>query len=96
MLEKAGAPTVGECEFHFISLETEGTPMKLTDQEAIQAITDALGGLAIALGEQVDPARLAADLRRLADEAEQRGQGPSAGLLDEIARTVEARLPDRN
>lgn len=69
--------------------------MKLTDQEAIQAITDALGGLAIALGKQVDATKLANDLRTLADEAERAGMGPSAGLIDEVARTVEVRCIKR-
>ena len=65
--------------------------MKLTNEEILQAFTDAIGGLAVALARQIDPERLAADLRSLADEAERAGQGPSAGLLDEIARTVEQR-----
>lgn len=67
--------------------------MKLTNEEILQAFTDAIGGLAVALGRQIDPARLATDLRTLADEAERAGMGPSAGLLDEIARTVEVRMP---
>ena len=65
--------------------------MKLTNEEILQALTDAIGGLAVALGRQIDPKKLAADLRTLADEAERVGTGPSAGLLDEIARTVEVR-----
>ena len=65
--------------------------MKLTNEEILQAFTDAIGGLAVALGRQIDPKKLAADLRTLADEAERVGTGPSAGLLDEIARTVEVR-----
>lgn len=66
--------------------------MELTNEDVLQAVTDALGGLALALGKQVDAAKLAADLRKLADDAERLGQGPSAGLLDEMARTVEVRL----
>ena len=65
--------------------------MKLTNEEILQAFTDAIGGLAVALGRQIDPKKLAEDLRTLADEAERAGKGPSAGLLDEIARTVELR-----
>jgi len=67
--------------------------MNLSNEEILQAFTDAIGGLAVALGRQIDPARLATDLRTLADEAELAGMGPSAGLLDEIARTVEVRMP---
>lgn len=67
--------------------------MNLSNEEILQAFTDAIGGLAVALGRQIDPARLATDLRTLADEAERAGMGPSAGLLDEIARTVEVRMP---
>lgn len=66
--------------------------MKLTNEEILQAFTDAIGGLAVALGRQIDPKKLAADLRTLADEAERVGTGPSAGLIDEVARTVELRL----
>lgn len=69
--------------------------MKLTNEEVLQAFTDAMGGLALALGKQIDPAKLATDLRTLADESERAGMGPSAGLLDEIARTVEVRLLNR-
>lgn len=69
--------------------------MKLTNEEVMQAFTDALGGLAVALGRQIDPAKLAADLRTLADEAERAGMGPSAGLIDEVARTVEVRCIKR-
>ena len=66
--------------------------MKLTNEEILQAFTDAIGGLALALGKQVDPAKLAADLRTIADEADRAGMGPSAGLIDEVARTIEVRL----
>lgn len=69
--------------------------MKLTNEEILQAFTDAIGGLAVALGKQIDPAKLAEDLRTLANEADRAGMGPSAGLLDEIARTVEVRLLKR-
>lgn len=70
----------------------KGEAMKLTDQEAIQAITDALGGLAIALGKQLDATKLANDLRNMAQEAQMAGQSASAGLISEMARTVEVRL----
>lgn len=66
--------------------------MNLSNEEILQAFTDAIGGLAVALGRQIDPKKLAVDLRTLADEAERVGMGPSAGLIDEIARTVEVRL----
>lgn len=65
--------------------------MKLTNEEILQAFTDAIGGLAVALGKQVDPVKLVEDLRTLANDVDRLGQGPSAGLLDEIARTVELR-----
>lgn len=92
MLEKAGAPDMRECDCDINTLDTKGAPLKLTNEEILQAFTDAIGGLAVALGRQIDPKKLAADLRTLADEAERVGTGPSAGLLDEIARTVEVRL----
>jgi len=66
--------------------------MKLTNEEILQAFTDAIGGLAVALGKQVNPAKLAEDLRKLANDADRLGQGPSAGLIHEVARTVEVRL----
>jgi galactitol-specific phosphotransferase system IIB component len=91
MLEKAGAPDMRECDCDINTLDTKGAPLKLTNEEILQAFTDAIGGLAVALGRQIDPKKLAADLRTLADEAERVGTGPSAGLLDEIARTVEVR-----
>lgn len=69
--------------------------MKLTNEEVLQAFTDAIGGLAVALAKQVDAAQLVTDLRKLADDADKLGMGPSAGLLDEIARTVEQRCVQR-
>jgi hypothetical protein len=92
MLEKAGAPDMREFDCDINTLDTKGAPLKLTNEEILQAFTDAIGGLAVALGRQIDPAKLAADLRTLADEADRAGMGPSAGLIDEVARTVEVRL----
>lgn len=69
---------------------------QLTDQDTLQAITDALGGIAIALSKQLDAKRLTTDLRALADEAMEAGNGPSAGLIGEIARAVEARTTQLN
>ncbi len=63
--------------------------MELTHEEELQAYTDALGGLAIALGFQVDPMRLMVDLKALANEANRRGNGPSAALLDVMAEAVQ-------
>ena len=80
-----------ECDCDINTLETKGAPLELTNEEILQAFTDAIGGLAVALGKQVDPAKLVEDLRKLANDADRLGQGPSAGLLDEIARTVELR-----
>lgn len=59
--------------------------------EQLQAITDALAGITLALGEQIDTPRLVTRLRQLADEAEAAGNGASAGLLDVVAETVEKR-----
>ena len=81
-----------ECDCDINTLDTKGAPLKLTNEEILQAFTDAIGGLAVALGRQIDPKKLAEDLRTLADEAERVGMGPSAGLIDEVARTVELRL----
>ena len=90
-MQKVGTPDMRECDCDINTLETKGAPLELTNEEILQAFTDAIGGLAVALGRQIDPKKLAADLRTLADEAERVGTGPSAGLLDEIARTVEVR-----
>lgn len=65
--------------------------MNLTNEEVLQAVTDAFGALAIALSRQIDASRLSADLKKLSDEALDAGNGPSAGLIGEIARTVETR-----
>ena len=92
MLGKAGAPDMRECDCDINTLDTKGAPLKLTNEEILQAFTDAIGGLAVALGRRIDPKKLAGDLRTLADEAERVGMGPSAGLIDEVARTVELRL----
>jgi hypothetical protein len=66
--------------------------MKLSDEELIQAFTDAIGGLAVALSKQVDPRKLANDLKTLAKEADDGGQRGSASLLMEIGKTVESRI----
>ena len=87
-----GTPDVGECDFHINTIDTKGMPLKLNNEEVLQAFTDAIGGLALALAKQIDAAKLAADLRTLANDAEKLGHGPSAGLLDEVARTVEVRM----
>ena len=67
MLEKAGAPDMRECDCDINTLDTKGAPLKLTNEEILQAFTDAIGGLAVALGRQIDPKKLAGDLRTLAD-----------------------------
>lgn len=66
--------------------------MKLTREEELQAYTDALGALVTAVAWQLDPIRLLADLKVLANVADKAGHGPSAGLIDELARTVEVRV----
>lgn len=64
----------------------------MTHEEEMQAITDALGAIVTALAWQSDPIRLFADLQALANHAENAGHGPSAGLIDALARTVERRV----
>lgn len=63
---------------------------ELTRDEEMQAYTDTLGAIAIAISRQVDAGRFSADLKQLADLAAKRGNGPSAGLLDELARCIDA------
>ena len=70
---------------------SEPTDEELFRITLLQSVTDALGGMALALSAQVDAKRFAEHLRLLADEAEHAGHGPSAGLLDELARVVEER-----
>jgi hypothetical protein len=60
--------------------------------EVIEAYGAALKGLAVALGWQVDPVRLHADLQAMAGLARRSGQAASAGLIDEMANAVEAQL----
>lgn len=91
-IQKAGAPDVRKCDCDINTLETKGTPLKLTNEEVMQAFTDALCGMAVALGKQIDPAKLASDLKAFANEADSAGKGPSAGLIDEMVRTIEVRL----
>ena len=66
--------------------------LRLTREEELQAYTDALGAIVTALAWQVDPVRLIADLKVLANIAENAGHGPSAGLIDKLGRTVEIRV----
>lgn len=95
MVQMAGTPDMRECRRDIDKPVTKGAPLKLSNEEILQAFTDAIGGLAVALAKQVDPAKLVGDLRKLADEADTLGMGPSAGLLDEIARTVESRTMNK-
>jgi len=67
-------------------------PPRLTDNEMLQAYTDALRAIVTAVAWQVDPVRFYADLQALADLADKAGHGPSAGLIDELARTVAIRV----
>lgn len=62
------------------------------DIQVLEAYTDALRALVTALGWQIDPVRLHADLQTMASVTRRNGQGASAGLIDELARTVETRL----
>jgi hypothetical protein len=66
--------------------------MELTREQEMQAYTDALGAIVTAVAWQVDPIRLLADLKLLAGISAKAGNGPSAGLIDELARTVERRV----
>lgn len=63
---------------------------KLTRDEELQAYTDAIGALALAMAWQLDPIRLVADLRALANRADQAGHGPLAGLIDHLVHKIEA------
>ena len=65
-------------------------PPRLTRDEELQAYTDAIGALALAMAWQLDPIRLTADLRALANQAAQHGHGPSAGLIDHLVHKIEA------
>lgn len=62
---------------------------RLTRDEELQAYTDAIGALALAMAWQLDTARLIADLRALANLADQHGHGPSAGLIDHLVQRIE-------
>jgi hypothetical protein len=68
------------------------TASTFTDSPVLEAYADALKALVTALGWQIDPVRLHADLQTIASVTRKNGQGASAGLIDELARTVEARL----
>jgi hypothetical protein len=68
---------------------TTGT---VTDSQAPEAYAAALKAVAVALGWQIDPVRLHADLQVMAELARRKGQAASADLIDEIANTVEAQL----
>lgn len=62
---------------------------EITREEEMQAYSDTLAALAIAIARQIDASQLTTDLKHLAHQAENRGNGPSAGLLDELARTID-------
>jgi hypothetical protein len=68
------------------------TTLTRTDTQVLEAYTDALRALVTALGWQIDPVRLHADLQSIAGVTRKDGHGASAGLIDELARTVETRL----
>ena len=68
------------------------TTLTRTDTQVLEAYTDALRALVTALGWQIDPVRLHADLQSIARVTRKDGHGASAGLIDELARTVETRL----
>ncbi|ARO87860.1 hypothetical protein EBAPG3_008820 [Nitrosospira lacus] len=68
------------------------TTLRRTDAQVLEAYTDALKALVTALGWQIDPVRLHADLQSIAGIARKGGNGTSAGLIDELAHTVETRL----
>jgi hypothetical protein len=68
---------------------TNGTD---TDSQPLEPYAAALKAVAVALGWQIDPVRLHADLQTMAELARRKGQTASADLIDEIANTVEAQL----
>ena len=70
-------------------------PPRLTREEELQAYTDALGAIVTAVAWQLDPVRMIADLKLLSDFADRAGHGPSAGLIDELGRTIEHRVIGR-
>ncbi|MGH8762497.1 MAG: hypothetical protein ACREUR_04605 [Nitrosospira sp.] len=72
------------------------TPPDTQDIQVLEAYTDALRALVTALGWQIDPVRLHADLQTMASVSRRNGHGASAGLIDELARTVETRLLTTN
>ena len=67
-------------------------PRRLTRDEELQAYTDVLGALVTVMAWQLDPIRLIADLKVLANIAQGAGHGPTAGLIDELVRVVEIRV----
>ncbi|MDN5753831.1 MAG: hypothetical protein L0H15_11235 [Nitrosospira sp.] len=66
------------------------------DTQVLEVYTDALRALVTALGWQIDPVRLHADLQKIAGVTRRSGHGASAGLIDELAHTVETRLLTTN
>jgi hypothetical protein len=66
--------------------------MELTREQEMKAYTDALGAIITVMAWQLDPIRLFADLKVLANLSEKAGHGPSAGLIDELVRAVEQRV----
>ena len=67
-------------------------PSTFTDTQVFEAYADALKALVTALGWQIDPVRLHRDLQTMASVTRKDGYGASAGLIDELARTVEVSL----
>ena len=67
-------------------------PLTPTDTQVFEAYADALKALVTALGWQIDPVRLHRDLQTIASVTRRDGYGASAGLIDELARTIEVRL----
>lgn len=64
----------------------------LTREEELQAYSDGLFAIVTAVAWQLDPIRLVADFKLLADMADKAGHGPSAGLIDAFGRAIEARV----
>lgn len=69
--------------------------MELSREQEMQAYSDALGAILTAVAWQLDPVRLLADIKALANFAEANGHGPSAGLIDTLAQTLENRVLKR-
>jgi len=70
-------------------MKTKPATPRLTREEELQAYSDGLFAIVTAVAWQLDPIRLIADFKLLADIAERAGNGPSAGLIDAFGHAIE-------